>query len=154
MAEQAIEQRGAGVAAKHLADMGKRARAPKDASYRVRTIFRKAEESRFSSAGAGTWKPLAETTRQLKAERGHDPRILRATNALYKSLTAPRARDQIDDRDRQDAWRFGTTVPYAIYHDTGRGVPKRKLIDLTSSERKAIDDEIGKYIATGQADRW
>lgn len=154
MAEPAVEQRGAGVAAKHLADMGKRARAPKDASYKVRSIFRKAEAKRFDTKGAGTWKPLADSTRRNKAERNHDPRILRATNALYKSLTAPRASGQIDERDRTDQWRFGTSVPYAAFHDTGRGVPKRKLIDLTGTERKAIDDEIGKFIATGEADKW
>jgi phage gpG-like protein len=154
MAEPAIEQRGAGVAAVHLARMGKRARDVRDASYKVRTVFRKAEESRFRSNGAGTWQGLADSTRQRKAAMGQDPRILRATGALYKSLTAPRASNQVDER-KPDALRFGTSVPYAAFHDTGRGVPRRQLIDLTGAERRAIEDEIAKYVASEtKGDRW
>lgn len=148
-----VDERGANVAAKHLRDMGRRARDTRDSSYKVRTIFRKAEEKRFASQGAGTWAALKDSTSDKKRRLHQDPRVLRATNALYKSLTAPRATGQIDERT-PDSMRYGTSVPYAAYHDQGKGVPKRRLIDLQPAERDEITKAIEDYIATGQADHF
>jgi hypothetical protein len=140
-----IEARGAERTAKHLSDMGRRARNVKPAGYKARTIFHKAEEARFSTTGGGTWKALASSTQERKAREGLDPRTNRATNALHRSLTSATAGDQVDER--QAEWfRFGTTVPYAPHVDRAR-----KLIDLTPTQRRAIDKAIEDYVARGQA---
>lgn len=149
MSDQLIETRGVEKATADVAALGNRAqRATRDVSYKVRTVFRKSEEQRFERTGPG-WPRLAASTVERKARQGLDPRTLRATGDLYRSLTASRASNQIDAR-LPDEFRFGTTVPYAGYHDTGAGVPKRDLIDLSVKERRDIDKAIRDYIATGR----
>lgn len=143
-----IEVRGVERTTHALNQVTKRGGNVKDASYKVRSIFRQAEVRQFDSKGRGAWPDLADSTKQRKRERKQDPRVMRATNALYKSLTAANARDQIDNRGPSE-FRFGTTVPYAGFHDTGTGVKKRPLIALTQSERRRIDDALEQFIATG-----
>jgi|tagenome__1003787_1003787.scaffolds.fasta_scaffold20364586_1 hypothetical protein len=139
---------GAEAAAHDLEMVGVRARDVRGISYKVRTVFRKAEEARFDRQGPG-WPDLAEATKQRKARQGLSPRTMRAKNVLYRSLTSPRAADQVDRRE-QTEMEFGTSVPYAHWHEQGKGVPQRKLIDLSQRERNAIDEAIGEFIASGQ----
>lgn len=143
-----IEARGVDRAAHALHNVGKRGADIKDSSYKVRSIFRNAEKERFASNGRGSWPALKEASRDAKARRNLDPRPMRASNALYKALTAPRARNQTDHRER-DELRFGTDLPYAAVHDEGKSRPKRQLIDLTPAERRKIDVALEKYIAEG-----
>jgi hypothetical protein len=72
--------------------------------------------------------------------------VLRATDTLYRSLTEEGAAGQVDE-PTPGSFRFGTKVPYAFYHDTGTGVPKRKLVGLTTKQRTGIKEVIGTYIA-------
>src|SRR5215467_9736184 len=111
-----VEVQGEDKAAADLEALGHRAADIRPLSYKVRTVFRKAEEERFDYSGPG-WPPLAESTRDRKARQRLDPRMLRAKEALFRSLTSPRAAMQVDRRDRSE-FEFGTTVPYAHFHDT------------------------------------
>lgn len=144
-----IEQRGAGKAAVDLHRIGDRSSDIRRLSEKVRSIYRRSEAARFDSSGRGAWPPLAASTRARKAAQGLDPRILRASGMLYRSLTSPRAAEQIDVRERTE-FRFGTAVPYAVFHDTGKGQPKRELIELTPAERQEIDELIARYISKGE----
>jgi phage gpG-like protein len=144
-----IEQHGAGKAALDLEQLGRRARtATRDTASTVGAIFRQSEQRRFDAGGPG-WPPLAEATREKKQQQGLDPRILRATEVLFRSLTEPQAAMQIDEH-APDQMRFGTTVPYARFHDTGQGVPERTLIELRPSERRQITEALETYIARGE----
>lgn len=148
MAQDFIDAKGVQRTAKHMHDVAKRAGNVKDASYKVRTVYRKAEERQFQSRGGGAWPALKESTRESKARHNYDPRPMRATNALYRALTSPRAAGQVDER-KPDEFRFGTDLPYASFHDRGKGVPLRKLINLTAAERQDIDDALSAFIARG-----
>lgn len=144
-----LDTKGVPEATKAIADLGKRARnATRDTSYRVRTIYRRAEQRRFDEQGPG-WTSLAESTRERKSREGLDPRALRASGKLYRSLTSVAADGQLDERT-EDEMRFGTTVWYARFHDKGEGVPERKLIELTISERAEINRAVQSYIARGR----
>lgn len=144
-----ITERGAGKAARDVDRLGQRARDIRPATSTIRTQFRTAEERLFDTGGHGQWPKLAEATRQLKAKRGSDPRILRATGALYRALTSAKAAGQLDVRHPTEL-RFGTTIPYATFHDLGKGVPQRKPIDLTSHDRDRITKAIEEYVAKGE----
>jgi len=142
-----VQVRGADAAAKSVRDIGTRASDVRDTSYKVRTVYRKSEMRRFESAGPG-WPPLKESTLERKARQGFPSSTLRATDALYRAMTAPRANDQIDIR-KPTEFHFGTTLPYAGYHDIGQGVPQRKLIDLSASEQEQINRAISNFVAKG-----
>jgi phage gpG-like protein len=140
-----VEQRGAGKAALDLKALGVRARDVRRVRREVRDVFEASEQRRF--AGGAGWPPLADSTRERKAAQGLDPRILRATNALYRSLTSSAA-GSLDEAER-DAFQFGSTLYYAGFHDTGKGVPKRDLIELRPSERNEVTRILGDYIIKG-----
>ena len=144
-----IEDRGLKRSQKSLTDMGARAQDVRRAAYAVRTVFRKAEEHRFDSKGAGSWPALAASTLERDVRGNRDPRILRATGALYRSLTATRASGQVDRREPHEL-AFGTSLFYAHFHEQGAGVPQRVLIDLTDRERREINDKLAAYIARNE----
>lgn len=134
-----VTVKGADKAAVNLRDLGDRGSDIRRVSEKVRSVYRKSNLRHFD--GDNRWKPLAPLTVERKAREGLDPRTLRASGALLKSLTAPRASGQVDVREKTE-FRFGTSVPYAQYQN-----PTRDLIDLSHSERRTITDLISAYVA-------
>jgi hypothetical protein len=144
-----ITTHGDDQAAKTIADTGKRANNVKPGASKIRTAYREAEVEIFQgNGGAVAWEKLKDSTRTAKRRRGQDHGTLRASNALYKSLTAPRAAYQVDDRQPHEL-RFGSTVPYADFHESGRGQAKRPTQAFTASQQRRINDAIADFIATG-----
>jgi phage gpG-like protein len=139
---------GVGKAAYDLEQMGKRAENVRPLDAVIRKVFLESERERFDGMNQRPkWPPLAQSTVERKARQGLDPRPLRATGLLRASLTEPGAPGQVD-QPTPGSFRFGTKVPYAFYHDTGTGVPKRKLVGLTVKQRGTIKEVVGEYIAT------
>jgi len=145
--EPMIEVRGARKAAVDLHQLGERGSDIRRVSEKVRSIYRRSNERRFASMGLGSWPALADSTVERKRRGGYDPRAMRRSGALERALTSPRARDQVDVRDPSE-FRFGTTLPYAGYHDAGTGGEKRReLVELTAAERAEVSRLISDYIA-------
>lgn len=142
-----VAQRGAGVAAKHLADMGKRARDVRPVDPRIWKIYLQAEAERFDNPSAARWKKLAPATVAKKSRMQQDPRVLRVSGALRDSLAKAHAPHQIH-APAKDAFRFGTSLHYARFHHQGEGVPKRLLIAWTSiKKRDDMTEAIADYLA-------
>jgi hypothetical protein len=136
-------------AAQTIAATGKRANNVKPGASKIRTAYREAEQEIFQRhGGAVVWSMLKQSTREAKRRRGQDNGTLRASNALYRSLTAANASHQVDDRQPHQL-RFGTTLPYADYHESGRGQAKRPTQALTASQLGRIRHAIEEFIATG-----
>lgn len=139
-----------------LTEMGIRARDVRKVSTRVRKIYRRAEKQRFDTRGPG-WAPLAESTVERKARGNLDPRILRARGDLYDSLVKSRAEHQVNVK-RPDSFRFGTSVPYARYHEYakriggGQRMPNRELVGLSETDLHDIAGVLGDFIVLGRAD--
>ena len=137
-----------------LTEMGVRAKDVRKVSTRVRKIYRRAEKQRFDTRGPG-WAPLAQSTIERKARGNMDPRILRARGDLYDSLVKSRAENQVNVK-RPDSFRFGTSVPYARYHEyakkmSGPGhVPTRELVGLSEHDLHDIAGVLGEFIVLGQ----
>lgn len=149
--QPSIEVHGARKAAVDLAQLGERGSDIRRVSEKVRSIYRKSNERRFASGGLGSWPELADATKERKLRGGYDPRPMRQTGALERSLTSPRAGNQIDQRDKTE-FRFGTTLSYAAIHDTGgHGSPRRELVELTASERNEVSRLVSEYIAKDRA---
>jgi hypothetical protein len=144
-----IQTTGADKAAKSINDTGKRADNAKPAAAKIRTAYREVEAEIFArDGGAVAWKKLEDSTREAKRRRNQDHGILRASGALYKALTAQRAKYQVDDRQPHEL-KFGTTLPYAEYHEVGKGQAKRPTQAFTVAQQRRINEAISDYIATG-----
>lgn len=97
---------------------------------------------RFEHAGPG-WQRLAKSTEIKKARRiGGPSRILVDSGRLLGSFS----KGTDDNINRVEALRgeFGSTVPYGIFHQEGRGVPKREIIP--ADFEKQAGEQFGKII--------
>lgn len=110
-----------------------------------------AEKRQFNSqggTGSGGWAPLAQSTKDQKAAQGLDPRILHATLRLRNSLTSMGGGDAVRIVE-DDFMAFGTTVPYAGFHQRGAGVKQRRPVELTEGQRKTIAKRMQRWLVTG-----
>lgn len=99
---------------------------------------RAGEERQFDSQGgygSGGWAKLKESTKAFKARNNLDPRILHATGDLRESLTSDKKGGFAITRF--DGLDFGTTIPYAEFHQKGKGVPVRRPAQFPESDRRA-----------------
>lgn len=101
--------------------------------------------------GSGGWAPLASSTVAAKQRQGYPVEILHRTLALFKSLTQPDSEGSLFE-NFGEYMRFGTTIEYAIYHQTGtRTLPMRKPVQLTAAERLELTKSVQRFIMTGEA---
>jgi hypothetical protein len=152
-----IQVKGQTKAANDLLDVGQRARQMAPLDSQVRRIFFAAERGRFEGQGV-RWPALADTTVERKAAEGLDSRILRATGALYASLTRP-GEASVDTPIKDLGFRYGTSLWYGRFADkgtpkaSGDHEPKRKLLGFTRGQRVEINQLIAGFIAQGKTHR-
>jgi phage gpG-like protein len=113
--------------------------------------FRDIEKERFDAEGFD-WPPLAPGTVARKKRLYGDKPILRATDALYESLTIKGAAGNVS-RVFPLMAEFGTNIFYAIFHQTGTSrMPAREVILFREEDKHRFVRAIQRYmIATGQS---
>lgn len=119
------------------------------------TIMRRASEEQFQTEGghaSGGWPELAASTVK---ERGSAHPILRVTDALFDSMTRKFDSRHIEKIDPSgESLRFGTTVPYAIYHGSTKPrskIPYRPPLALSESDKVEIIKSMQAAIRGGVA---
>ena len=90
-------------------------------------LFERANEV-FASRGEGAWEGLNAIT---IAKKGH-AQILVDSGRLRKSYTGGSGNITRIDKNKIT---FGSKVPYAVYHEEGRGVPKRSVTEHINSRK-------------------
>lgn len=133
---------------------------PQHALEAIGAIMREAVQGQFESEGArasGGWAPLTQARIEYKAKYGLDPRILRATDRLFQSLTQKFDADHIE-RASGDSLVFGSDVPYGIFHQSTEPrtvIPYRPPVALTENDKrnmvKAVQREL---LASVQKQTW
>jgi hypothetical protein len=107
----------------------------------IRQYLFQTEREQFDSegvSGSGGWAPLKPRTIARKAALGLDSRILRETQALFRSVTEASSPDAVYHADA-DSMVFGTSDRKAIFHQKGTDrMPRRKVVDLTERNRRAV----------------
>jgi phage gpG-like protein len=126
---------------------------------RIILDLRALEEEQFSSKGArasGGWQELADSTKERKAAssdstvRANAEVILKATEALYHSVTDAHGDNAIRVSEH-DEMRFGTRLPYAEFHQLGHGVPQRRFLELTETDRhETFVRQAHRFLVTGE----
>jgi phage gpG-like protein len=139
--------------ARELLRFGDRAADVRPAWNAIIGRLERLEAEQFDSQGgrgSGGWAPLAPATVAEKARRGLDPRILHATGRLRASLTG-RGGDAIRE-SHPDEMRFGTSVPYARFHQQGTSrMPRRREIELRELDRHMIFVQtVQRFLVTGE----
>lgn len=131
---------------------------PREAMEIAAEILREETKLQFDTQGrhaSGGWRALADSTKAFKARRNLDPRILRATGALFTTLTdkygGARGLDgtiykHIEEIGPSgDSLRFGSTAAYGVYHQSSQPrhkIPYRPPIALTEAAKRRLVTEI------------
>lgn len=134
------------------------------------------ERRQFASEGkasSGGWKPLRPGTIAAKQAAGLDTRILHRTLRLQRSLTRKSHPDHVRRIDPHEVF-VGTKVPYARHHQRGRGdfmpamrvtgrrrtrmpggrgVPRRRPVELTQAQRRNLVRILQLYLVRGEVRR-
>lgn len=113
---------------------------------RVRLLFAEAEQQRFETRGLGHWAPILPSTQLRKLEKGQDPRVLRATGSLFRSLTQPSAGGSVFETSRYEV-TLGTSVEHAKYHQGGRGREDRPVILVTERMRREFVEALQQHVS-------
>lgn len=119
------------------------------AFWNITKLFWNIEKQQFDTEGghgSGGWQALSPKYEEWKARNYPGKPILQRSGRLMQSLTG-----QTGDTVKQMEpllLRLGTSVEYAIYHQQGtsRGLPKRKPIELTESDKQAWVKEIQRWL--------
>lgn len=142
-----LDVRGEDIAARRLRQFAEHAKDGRRFFDRVAKVLL-AEERALWRRKSG-WPPLDPDTIRRKAREGQPARLMHATGALERALTvwgAPGQKLHI----RNDRLEFGIDpngpVSYGIYHQTGRGVPKRVILDTTRSTRHRVRDALYDHL--------
>lgn len=102
--------------------------------------------------GGTQWRKLKDTTKARKRRKGLDPRILRATLDLYRSVTNKGDPNMVY-RVSDDSFTFGTKVGYLKYHQSKEPryvLPRRPIFAFTPGDKRDIVKDLQRWIITGQ----
>lgn len=130
----------------------------------IARILETATRRNFSTAGQASgprWASLAPSTKARKRALGLDPRILRATGALFESLVATQdgQAGHVEQVGRASL-RWGSNVAYGVFHQsrkprklnpaTGRPIlPHRPPVRLNERTKRDAVKELQRHIAGG-----
>ena len=123
--------------------IGDRAMDAAPVLHQIADMLRASELKLFETEDA--WAPLKESTLIRKAALGQPSDILKATEALFRSLTRHESGgfEVITD----DTLYFGTSVEYAKFHKTGtRFMPARDPLQVDEVLRRRIAKEVQRYL--------
>ena len=116
-------------------------------------LWRAETAEQFGTEGqhaSGGWKPLRPATAAAKRRRGQRPEILRATDALMRSLVEPHDGNPIA-RVTPSELEYGTKVEYAKFHQLGtRRMPRRRPVALTEGARQRTVKIVQRFLVTGE----
>jgi hypothetical protein len=148
--EFTIESKGDEAVARLLHGLAHDAADPRPAFRQIAEELAIGEGAWFASDGAGTWPALAEATIREKQQKGYPPETLVATGKLKRSLivrSGSSSRRTITAR----GMRYGTRVPYAIYHQRARTgyskLPSRPpMLPVSRPTRRRMVRDVRDYL--------
>lgn len=131
---------GVDEAVKSLKAMAERLKNLRPAWQTVLAYLRRASEAQFATEGARSgsrWQPLSLAYAARKARRYPGQPILRASDAVFRSLV-DRTADSIIEIEPQSL-TYGTSRFYARFHQRGMGRnPRRQILAVTEQDRREI----------------
>ena len=147
---------GERVFSRDLLRFGENAGDLTDAMRDVAVIMRRASEQQFATEGGHTgekWPELAVSTQRDRIRHGFPPKhpILVRTHRAIDSLTRAADPEHIEEPSA-DSLRFGSTVPYLVYHQSSRPrhkIPFRPPVGLTETDKREIVSTLQRSIMEG-----
>mgnify|MGYP001220145994 CR=1 FL=1 len=93
------------------------------------------------AAGASRWQALSAKYKEWKEIFYPGARILERSGKMVESLVSGNA--ETIDRATKNEFDYGTSLPYAAYHQEGAGnLPQRKIFDFTERDRTELTKQM------------
>ena len=147
-----LELRGIDEAADRLEDTGDRAAHARAAMDKIVDALIEGEQSLWRRNGGGgkkKWAPNTKSTLASKIAKGLDPRPMRATGALERSLTVKHAPNQLLKIDN-NSMEFGTKLFYAQFSQLAKNPARRRIVlDIAAKQKRTIREIILDHIVHG-----
>ena len=144
-----IQTKGVNASASRLERLGHQAKNAKPAFEEILDGLIEGEQSlwrRNGGGGAKKWLPNTEKTAAEKKSKGLDPRPMRATGALERSLTIKGAPGMIHNVD-DDGLTFGTKLHYAQFSQFAKDATrKRVVVTLQAKQKKLIREKLAEHL--------
>lgn len=106
------------------------------------------EFAQFATEGARSGRPWAQLELSTVNRKGNT-NILRETDALLRSWIRLTHGNGAIRRLRKHDLEF-SGQGYGFFHQHGRGVPQRRIVDLIEGDKRAIVKKMQRYIMTGE----
>jgi hypothetical protein len=135
-----VTETGVREVAATFTQLGNRAADPRPAFLMLARDFTVDERLRFLSRGYGQWPPNTEGTKRKKQQRGLDPRVMRATHKLLRSLTLLGDSNQIYEAS-MDEMRFGTKAFYGKFL-----IGRRPFLTLEANRQRHIVKTLQRHL--------
>jgi phage gpG-like protein len=108
-------------------------------------ILREITEEQFASEGGGRWAPLSPAYAAWKMTQVGARPILTFSGRMRRSLTE-RGGENIREVTN-DEMKWGSRVPYAVFHQRGTArMPARPIFDLSEEDRTRLLKELQAWI--------
>lgn len=141
-----VKPRGVRKTYEALNGIGERGNDARPAWPFVMRELQRSEKRKFDTQGANDhWPAVAKSTLERDARGKRDPKLMRVTGALEKTLTADRAKGAIRRRAKTQM-RYGTSLFYAHFHQVGQGVPRRVLLRMEPNQVQAAADTLERHV--------
>jgi phage gpG-like protein len=116
----------------------------------VANVMQELADLQFSTEGAlsGGWEPLKDSTEERKSDMST---ILTDSGALRESLSGPDGTEGAVRRSMADGLDFGTTIPYAAFHQHGTSrMAKRPVLALREEDKRRVVSVLHEHIFGGE----
>lgn len=112
------------------------------------------EQERFDTRGYGEWPALSASTLAQKAAHGFPLDPLIRSRDLIDSLTSF-GHDQSASTKGPQQFTWGTSVPYAAYHQDGTDkMPQRKVLEIRTEDRRRLEGVMVGWLNQVSAETW
>jgi len=137
-------------AIERIDDVGDRARKPERAlrSDATRRDLRASERRRFRHTRG--WKRISPEWAATKRRRGLDPRVMRATGLLERTLTSARP-GEVRFTAFNATLTWGLAWRSSAFYAAAQAKQGRRAVVIDKKARADISERVARYISTGIA---
>lgn len=141
-----VQIQGAVDAARDYYARSQRAKDARPALDRIVDFWLLSEQRQFDSGA--NWPPIKAKSRNWKVRRGLDPRVMRATGLLERTLTQPNAPNQMADAEA-DGLTVGIRAGQSDVFYAQRLVKKWPLVVFDDQAASDATELLGRWLEDG-----
>ncbi len=138
-------------AARHLLDVGRRARDPRRATRAAAEILQRGIADNFQSKGADFGEPWAPNAAATRERKGHGD-VLEDSGRLARAMGGGSGKRKSSTKRGAKVGVGGKSLFYARFAQSGveGHAPARRIVGVTATDRRVIVGLVSRYVREGR----